>query len=146
MARTLADRWDGGVPEGCRRADAGAGLFVENKDTDREDRRTECAMAIDIRPGQWINVTVTRQPRAAGAMKTLARLLQMDKVARKKAARARKARPVGEHRRGGRMWKDRPSRVPAVSTDPGATYRIFASLDVLKDLTSIKKYVQIAPA
>ena len=103
-------------------------------------------MAIDIRPGQWINVTVTRQPRAAGALKTLVRLLQRDTAARKIAARAKKARPVGEHRRGGRMWKDRPSRVPTVATDAGASYRIFASLDVLKDLTSIEKYVQIVPA
>lgn len=103
-------------------------------------------MAIDVRPGQWIKVTVTRQPRAAGAVKTLARLLQMDKVARKNADRAKKARPVGEHRRGGRMWKDRPSRVPVVDTNAGASYRIFASLDVLKDLTSIEKYVQVAPA
>jgi len=102
-------------------------------------------MLADIRPGQWINVKVTKRPRAEAQRKTIMRLLQKDAGVKKEATRAKRARPVAEHQRGGRMWKDRPHRVPVVQAMPGPSYKLFASVDVLRDLKSVEKYVDVVP-
>jgi hypothetical protein len=65
---------------------------------------------------------------------------------RKERVRLKRARIVKRHRRGGRLWADRPYRVVTVCTTPGSTYKIFASLDVLKELKSIERNVEVAPA
>src|SRR5438046_1110476 len=104
------------------------------------------AMASAIEAGQWVNVTVKRRLRAAAQVKTLTRLFEKDPVVKKERTRLKSSRIVREHRRGGRMWSDRPPRLQVVSTAPGARHRIFASLDVLRDLESLGTCVDITPA
>lgn len=103
-------------------------------------------MLADIQPGQQINVTITSVPKAAAQRKTLIRLCEKDKQVRAERKRLKQARPVKFHRRGGRPWGARPYRVAVVKTTAGASYKIFASIDVLRDLKSIEKYVKVAPA
>jgi len=103
-------------------------------------------MLADIQPGQQIKVTVTREPKAAAQRKTLVRLCEKDKQVRVERQRLKRARPVKFHRRGGRPWGARPYRVATVSTTAGSSYQIFASIDVLRDLKSIEKYVKVTPA
>jgi hypothetical protein len=103
-------------------------------------------MATQIQPGQWVNVTIKTRPRASAQVKTLVRLFEKDPTVKKERNRLRASRPVREHRRGGRMWADRPPRLPVVQTTPGAKYRVFASLDVLRDLESLGAHVVVAPA
>jgi len=103
-------------------------------------------MAAEIKPGGWITVKVASEPKAAAGIKTMIRLFERDPAVRRERQRKAKARPVTTHRRGGRPWADRPPRLRVVSTAPGATYKLFASVDVLRDLESIAPYVQVTPA
>jgi len=103
-------------------------------------------MLADIQPGQQIKVTVTSEPKAAAQRKTLIRLCEKDEQVRAERRRLKQARPVKFHRRGGRPWGARPYRVPVVKTTAGASYKIFASTDVLRELKSIEKHVEVTPA
>jgi hypothetical protein len=103
-------------------------------------------MATEVKPGQWVNVKVVSAPRAAARVKTLMRLFNQDPAVKKERARLSRSRPVGEHRRGGRMWKDRPIRLKVAEVKPGATYKLFASVDVLKDLKTVAFNVEVTPA
>jgi hypothetical protein len=100
----------------------------------------------DVKPGQWVTITVKSQPRTEGGRKTLARLLQKDPKARKERARLKRSRVREQHSRGGRMWNDNPPAIKVVQVKPGASSRVFASIDVLKDVASVAKYVEVAPA
>lgn len=99
-----------------------------------------------IQPGQWINVKVLKQPRNQAGIKTMVRLFERDSEVTQERKRLTASRPIKVHRRGGRPWKGRPSRLPIVKTTAGATYRIFGSVDVLRDLNSIAGCVEISPA
>jgi hypothetical protein len=103
-------------------------------------------MASEVKPGQWVNVTIKSRPRAEARVKTMNRLLSQDPQIKKERERQSKARPTREHRRGGRMWRDNPPHLNPVEVRPGVTYKIFASVDVLRDLKSIASNVEVAPA
>ena len=103
-------------------------------------------MGSEIKPGQWINVKVTAEPRAAASIKTMLRLFEQDQQVKDERKRGVRARPVRSHIRGGRDWYVRPSRLRVVKTTPGSAYKIFASVDVLRDLASLDRYVEITPA
>ena len=94
---------------------------------------------MDIKPGQWINVKVTAQPKSEGARKTLIRVCEKDATVATERRRLHRARPVTHHRRGGRPWYDRPARLQIVKMNTGQTYKVFGSLDVLRDVASIRK-------
>ncbi len=100
----------------------------------------------DVMPGQWIKVTVKSEPRSDGGRKTLMRLFQQDPAVRKERQRLARARTVRTKRRGGRIWIIRPSRVAVAKTTPGASYRLFASVETLTALRRLARYVDIAPA
>lgn len=100
----------------------------------------------EVKPGQWVNVKVVSRPRAAARVKTLMRLFDKDKGIQKLVERQLRSRPSSEHRRGGRMWQDHPTRLPVIEIKKGASCRIFASPDVLKDLKSVGANVEVTPA
>lgn len=103
-------------------------------------------MALDIKPGQWVTVKVKSQPRAAARVKTMLRLFERDSTVQKERRRVSSSRFVKPSRRGGRIWMNRPARLQLVKTTAGATYKLFASVDVLQDLASIERYIEVKPA
>lgn len=103
-------------------------------------------MATEVKPGQWLKVKIVSRPRAESRVKTLMRLANQDPVNRKSRERQSESRPVGEHRRGGRMWKDRPPHLPIFKVEAGRTFRVFGSVDVIKDLNALARNVEITPA
>lgn len=103
-------------------------------------------MAGEVKSGQWITVKVKQEPRTAAGRKTLKRLFEQDPAVRRDRKRAERSRHEKPIRRGGRIWINHPPRLELVETTPGAQQRIFASVSVLRDLKSIEKYVEIAPA
>ncbi len=103
-------------------------------------------MASEITPGQWINVKVTSEPKAAASIKTMLRIFEKDESVRTERKRLARARVPKSHIRGGRPWYLRPTRLQVVKTTPGAAYKLFASVDVLRDLESLKPHVEITPA
>ncbi len=103
-------------------------------------------MSAEIKSGQWVNVKVTKRPRAAAKLKTMVRLFEKDATVKKERDRLARSRPVTSHRRGGRLWNDRPPRLPVAKTSLGATYKIFASVDVVRELASLGDHVEVSPA
>jgi hypothetical protein len=103
-------------------------------------------MTTELKPGQWVNVKIKSRPRAAAGQKTMVRLFEQDPQVKRERTRVTKSRPVTSHRRGGRDWNDRPRRLQVVDTTPGQTYKVFASVAVLRDLKSIEPYVEVTPA
>ncbi len=103
-------------------------------------------MAVDVQPGQWVTVKVKAEPRSEGARKTMRRLFRKDPKIVAERKRLSKSRPVRWHTRGGRPWADRPPQLTIEKTEPGAQYKLFASVDVLRDLGSVEEYVEVSPA
>jgi len=103
-------------------------------------------MLADIQPGQQINVKITSEPKAAAHRKTLVRLCDKDETVREERKRLRKARPVIWRTRAGRPWAKRPYRVAVVKFTPDTTYKLFGSVDVLRQLASVEKYIEVTPA
>lgn len=103
-------------------------------------------MSTDIKPGQWVNIKVTAEPRSEAARKTLIRVCEKDDQMKQERKRLDKARRPRVHRRGGRPWYDRPTRLQVVDTQPGATYKVFGSMDILRDLGSLENCVEVSPA
>ena len=103
-------------------------------------------MATEIKPGQWVNVTVKAAFRAEAKKKTFIRVCEKNPEVRTERGRLSRSRKVRWDRRGGRRWADRPARLQVVKTTPGASYKVFASIDVLRDLKSLGSAVEVTPA
>ncbi len=107
-------------------------------------------MAIaDIAPGSRVNVKIVQEPTNAAGRKTLERLLSKSPAAQKEARRQEKVRRAGfrTKQRGGREdWAFRVPRQSPVDLKVGEAGTITASIDVLKDLRSIERFVEVTPA
>ena len=103
-------------------------------------------MAAEIRPGQWISVKVTAEPKKEAGRKTMVRLFRKDLAVTTEHRRLQRCRPHRPTRRGGRIWMNRSRRIKVVKTTPGATYRIFATIDALRGLKSLDGCVEATPA
>ena len=99
-----------------------------------------------IKPGQWINVKITSVPKAAKNRKTMIRLFEKDENVHAERKRLNRARPFVTRTRGGRPWECRPQRLDVVEIKPGVTYKVFASVDVLRELQSVEKFVDVKVA
>ncbi|NJL30600.1 MAG: hypothetical protein HC898_02625 [Phycisphaerales bacterium] len=105
-------------------------------------------MSQSIVPGTKVQIKLVKSPTSAAAKKTIVRLLRKDAAVMGNADRLRKARKTHttEHPRGGRMWSVRVPAIEPVQLTPGTTGTIVASLDVLTDLKSIARFVEVTPA
>jgi hypothetical protein len=102
----------------------------------------------DIRPGTVVQIEVTRNPASQRAAKTLSRLFLKD-GANKRADKLRKRLRTNQfegRRRGGRIWVVRPSAPRLAQPQKGASCRIRATIDVLRDLGSVARFVKVTPA
>lgn len=96
---------------------------------------------MDIQPGNTVKITVTSDLKTQRAQKTLARVFLKDpKNARIRNTKAKRVTPSA---RAGRTW---------THLDPGAICRaprvgdsamVVATVDVLRDLESVSKYVKV---
>lgn len=102
-------------------------------------------MAIDVAPGTVVQVKVARRPRRVAAVKTLERLFRKDSSVKKAIQRLQKTRITRFDRRGGRPWGDRPPQLLPFKIERGASCKIVASIDVLKDLVSLGDAVEVKP-
>lgn len=105
-------------------------------------------MTQDIKVGSKINVKVVKQPTNAAAAKTIVRLLSKDSAVQKENDRLRRARKNGlrEAQRGGRMWKIRVVKQHPVAAKIGESGVIVATTDVLTDLNSVSRFVEVSKA
>jgi len=105
-------------------------------------------MQPDIKPGSVVRVEVTKNPASDRAAKTLSRLFKKDPT-NARADRLRKktrTRRFEDRRRGGRIWVVRPSAPRFVQPEKGATCKLLATSDVLRDLGSVSRFVKVSTA
>lgn len=103
-------------------------------------------MASQVKPGQWVNVRITALPKSAAGRKTMIRIFEKDRRIQAERRRLSRSRPAKSHRRGGRLWRDIPGKLNVVCTKPGTVYKVFGSVDVLRELASLQDCVEITPA
>jgi hypothetical protein len=102
---------------------------------------------MDISPGATVSVEIAEAPKSAAAQKTLVRVCSKDpQVARQHRTRKEKRPSRQDWIRGGRFWNHRMKSRPAVKLDPGMRYTVHATVDVIRDLQSIERYVKVSAA
>jgi|SRR5687768_15943555 hypothetical protein len=102
-------------------------------------------MALDLKPGKNVRVTINKTISRDSARKTLERLFMKDKaVARPIATRSRNFIELPK-RRGGQIWTKRPNKVhPDLIKGSSAT--IVATPQAIKDLNSVATFVDVKSA
>lgn len=108
----------------------------------------ETKMQAEITPGTQVRVEIVKTPTSDAAEKTLIRLLAKDAgVAKtKKKDKLFHARSVRVKGRGGRPWEHRTKMRQPVDPKVGATGTLRASVDVLRDLASVSRFVKVTTA
>jgi hypothetical protein len=102
-------------------------------------------MAIDLKPGQTVRVTVSKQITRDAARKTIERLFLKDKAVRTPiAVRSRNFKELPK-RRGGVIWTKRPNKVHP-DLDKGASATIKTTAASIRDLKSVETFVDVASA
>ncbi len=105
-------------------------------------------MSIDIAPGTQVTVKIIKRPTSQAAAKTLLRVLRKDPTVRAEDRRleASRDRHFSTKPRGGRPWnRFVPAKAP-VKPEPGVTGTLTATLDVLKDLNSVSRFIEVSKA
>ena len=106
-------------------------------------------MSIDeITPGTRIQVRVVKTPTNASAATTLRRVLGRDLAHRREAERLKRVRAknLRYQQRGGRQWAVRVPKQEPVEAEPGASANIPGTLQMLRDLKSVERFVEVTPA
>jgi hypothetical protein len=102
-------------------------------------------MAIDLKPGQTVRVTVSKNITRDAARKTIERLFLKDKsVARPIAARSANFKELPK-RRGGVIWTKRPNKVHP-ELNKGASATITTTAQSIRDLASVADFVELKSA
>ncbi|MBU0639086.1 MAG: hypothetical protein KKB50_09500 [Planctomycetes bacterium] len=102
---------------------------------------------MDIALGTNVSIEVTASPTRAAARKTLARILCKDPAVAHDRRRRSKMRPSWQTWiRGGRHWHHQMKSKPLAIIAPGVKYTVFATVDVLRDLESVQRWVKVTPA
>jgi len=102
-------------------------------------------MAIEVKTGQTIRVTISKTINRAAAKKTLERLFFKDKsIKRPIDIRSANFKELPK-RRGGCIWTKRPNKVhPDLSRGHSATIK--TTPQTLRDLASVEDFVEVAAA
>ena len=99
---------------------------------------------MDITPGSTVRVKITAVPRNAAASKTLTRVFRKDPDIAKQLRWRKQHRPsLQTWQRGGRMWRHRMKSHAPVQIEPGAQYTVQATVDVIRDLMSVERYIDV---
>jgi len=105
-------------------------------------------MVDDITPGSRVQIKVVKTPRKAAAVKTLVRILAKDDLFRAENNRIHRLRKTHNRvkQRGGRPWTVRMVKLPSARGQAGETGTITATSDVINDLRSVARFIEVAPA
>jgi len=99
-------------------------------------------MALDLKPGKTVRVTISRNVSRASARKTLERLFMTDKtVAGPLDDRSKNFIPLPK-RRGGCIWTKRVNKVHP-TLEKGAVATILTTPQAIKDLKSVETFVEV---
>ncbi len=105
-------------------------------------------MINDLAAGDRVTCTITSEPRAAAAGKTIERLMRRDPDNKRGLKRAQKLRGdrMNAYTRGGRLWyaRERPARVVRAVT--GESWTMVFTHDIAPDLRSVEQYLELKKA
>ena len=98
-------------------------------------------MALDVKSGQTVKVTINKTINRAAARKTIERLFMKDKsVVAPLAARSANFIPLPK-RRGGQIWTKRPNKIhPELNRGDSAT--ILVTPQGIRDLGSVSDFIE----
>lgn len=100
---------------------------------------------MDIAPGTDVLIEITATPRRASAQKTLYRICQKDPAFARQHRRRKATRPSWQDWiRGGKFWHHQMKSRPPARVEPGRTYTVRASVDVIRDLESVGDCVKVS--
>lgn len=102
-------------------------------------------MLENIKPGSKIKIQIVKDPTNAAAAKTLARVLSKDKSVRAQDKRLRKIRKAQYEPkpRGGRLYGGWMVKLNAFRPEVGTGGIVAATVDVLTDLKSVSRFIQV---
>ncbi|MCC6422490.1 MAG: hypothetical protein IT447_03355 [Phycisphaerales bacterium] len=100
-------------------------------------------MAINLKPGNNVRVTISKTINRDSARKTLERLFMKDKtISQPLEARSRNFKELPK-RRGGQIWTKRPNKLhPGLGRGASATVK--TTPQSIRDLNSVADFVTIA--
>ncbi|MGA3067645.1 MAG: hypothetical protein ABSF29_12450 [Tepidisphaeraceae bacterium] len=102
-------------------------------------------MAIDLKPGKTIKITIGKSVNRAAARKTLERLFMKDKSIRRPIEIRSKNFKELPKRRGGQIWTKRPNKVhPEIVRGASATVK--TTPQSIRDLNSVSDFITVASA
>jgi hypothetical protein len=102
-------------------------------------------MAIDLKPGKKIQVTISKNITQAAARKTVERLFMKDKsIVRPLTLRSRNFIDLPK-RRGGQIWTKYTNKLHP-NLNLGAAAKIVATPQAIRDLKSVERFVTVAAA
>ncbi len=102
-------------------------------------------MAIELKPGQTVRLTVSKNITRAAARKTIERLFLKDKAIRTPIATRSANFKAIPKRRGGVIWTKRPNKVHP-TLDKGASATVKTTAASIRDLKSVESFIEIASA
>jgi len=101
---------------------------------------------MDIPVGAPVSIEITAPPRSEAAQKTLMRLCRKDLSVVRHHRKQQTKRPSWEEWiRGGKYWHHQMKSKPAVQIEAGQKYEIRATLDVIRDLKTVERWVKVTP-
>lgn len=103
---------------------------------------------MDIQIGTSVQVKVVKQPTNEAAIKTLRRVLSKDETIKEEKKRLDKVADANLKfkTRGGRPWIQRMVKIHPIKGVIGDQGVVFASADVINDLKSVSRFIEVTPA
>ena len=102
-------------------------------------------MAIELKPGQTVRVTISKSITRDAARKTIERLFMKDKAVRQPIdARSKNFIPLPK-RRGGTIWTKRVNKVHP-DLNKGASATITTTAANIRDLRSVESFIDVKSA
>ena len=102
-----------------------------------------------LQPSNTVTFTIKRIPRSSAKHKTIVRLMQMQPEVRRGLANLqRRRRQVDNHTyiRAGKAWTDRKRATKLAWVEPGETFTLKLTAQILPDVRSIADYVEMSAA
>lgn len=105
-------------------------------------------MLDQFKPGQTIRCTVTARPGTENRRQTIARLMRRDPQIKKglRKAQEHRARTTRSYIRGGREWFVRPTASRLAHADPGNSWTMPFTPDLVPDLKSVADLIKVEAA
>ena len=106
-------------------------------------------MADVISPLKTVTFTITKVPKAPREHKTIVRLMKMQPDVRRDLRRLAKRRRQHDNiitRRGGRLWLNRARATKPVRVEPGETFTLTITPQIIPDIKSVQPYLKATAA